>query len=224
MRTRAASRPTISTALVAVIAAAGITACGATANQSITPGVTLGAVASPSSPTTASIAPTTRPTERPTPTPVLMAPCPSGSPLPVEVYLDTDPACFTGEIEVRGWLSDPPGMGWEGPVVEPQWLYYPPDIRNSALWSVIPAEPDHACPETDPACGWYFLHLAPGSNAELGRKARWVVVTGHVDDPAAATCHYDLQPDDPEGAPTDLETLIQTCRSEFVVDRIRDAT
>jgi len=161
------------------------------------------------------------PTERPTPTPVLNAPCPTDKVLSVASYVAADPACFTGSVRIRGWLDFPPALGWEGPGVEPAWLYYPPELVLPALWTSVPPGPDHTCGDTNPSCAWFFLHVAPDSDVSLGLKPRWVVVTGHIDDPAAATCHY--LPSDPEEGAFDDADAIRQCASNLVVTAIEAA-
>lgn len=201
-------------AVVVVVGCAGAPAPSPTS----TPLATSTAGASPIVEATTPIA-----TERPTPTPVLETACPTSTPLTVTQFQDADPECQHGTLVIEGWLDSPPGMGFEGPIVEPVWLYYPPDLRMSTLWSDVPIEPDHACSQTNPSCGWFFVHIAPGSGVELVAPPRWVVVTGHIYDPAAATCHYVLASDDPGGFIVKDSDAVAQCMSNFVVDSIEDA-
>lgn len=185
------------------------------------------AIPSPSVAPIASVGPTTSTqpvaaataTPRPTPTPVLSEPCSTDAVLSVSSLLGADPECLRHTLTVRGWLDAPPGMGWEGPSVEPAWLYYPVDNPLSSLWAIAPVGPDHFCPDPNGPCPWFFLHIAPGSNVTLGVAPGWVLVTGHVDDPASPTCHYEVTPGDSTFIVNDAEAVAQ-CRSQFVVESI----
>jgi hypothetical protein len=160
---------------------------------------------------------------RPTPTPVLAAPCPDVDSPSLFEFVEADPACFPGDVLLTGWLGRPPPMGFEGPRVEPAWLYYPAD-DFAVLWSVKPGGgDDQHCPDPRPEpCAWIFLHVDPSSGIELGAAQRWIQVVGHLHDPASATCHY-TYPDDPDenpyGSPPDAETQAQ-CDTNFVVTRV----
>ena len=185
--------------------------CAATAIPSAMPSALPTATdATVSGPTAATATP------RPTPTPVLAAPCPIGSPLEVLEVTESDPECLHGEIVVTGWLDFPPAMGWEGPSVEPAWLYYPPE-GVSALWSSRVVEPEHSCPAGGP-CGWFFLHLPPTSTITLMREPGHITLRGHFGDPASATCHY-LADAEEFGTADDAEAVRQ-CESHFVVTEI----
>ena len=177
-------------------------------------------------PTTTPVAATPTPTDatgptvtpRPTPTPVLGAPCPSSSPLTVFEVVDADPECFHGDFSVTGWLDFPPAMGWEGPLVKPEWLYYPPDQVLSAIWSTKPIEPDHFC-AANVRCAWFFIHIAPDSSVSPGRTPQYVVLTGHLNDPASATCHYVPEPSSQYVVHD--EDAVHECESQFVVTSIK---
>ena len=163
---------------------------------------------------------TASPSFRPTPTPVLGTICPTGSPVSVLDVIDDDRECFHGDFKVRGWLAAPPALGWEGPMVEPGWLYYPPDAPLTAVWSSPPIEPDHWC-AADVTCGWFFIHVQPGSSVTWGANPHAVVLTGHFRDPAAATCHYVVDPSDP--VQVDDAEAVRQCEGEFVVTALEDA-
>lgn len=166
--------------------------------------------------------PSSTPTTRPTPTPVLAQPCSTDAALSVSGLLSADPECLHGTLVVKGWLDAPAGMGWEGPTVEPAWLYYPVDNPMSSLWEIPPVAPEHFCPDPNGPCPWFFLHLAPGSGVTLGVVPGWVRVTGHVNDPASSTCHYEVTPGDSTFIVHDAEAVTQ-CRAQFVVESVEAA-
>lgn len=163
------------------------------------------------------------PTERPTPTPVEGAGiCPTDSPLTVLQFSNADPECFGGsELVIRGWLDEPPGMGFEGPLIKPEWVAYPA-AGLPTLWTGRPVEPDHVCPAAGLPCAWFFLHLNPASGLDLDISPREITVTGHLDDPAAATCHYTYD-DNWEGDRPDDANAVAECRTKFIVVSFSDA-
>jgi len=197
---------------------------GCTTTAVPTAAATRNASTQPASPAPLSTltAPTSLPTPRPTPTPVLAAPCPDIDSPSLFEFTEADPACFPGDILLSGWLSGPPAIGWEGPHVEPAWLYYP--MKGGVmLWSVVPEGEDPGCPPPGPVqCASIFLHVAPGSGVEIGALYRWTQVVGHIHDPAAATCHFEY-PDEPHDNPwgtfPDIEARAQ-CDLNFVVTRV----
>jgi hypothetical protein len=178
---------------------------------------------------TARAAPATAPasialsTPQLTPTPVPVAGCPTDSTVTVSQYIDADSACFeAADVTIRAWVDYPPPMGFEGPTIEPAWVAYPPDGR-SALWHEPPTGPDNLCDDDQRlGCAWFFPRLDPRSSLEMG-ESRWVIVTGHVGDPAAETCHYVASVGYPEGElPADAEA-VGFCRNQFVITSMRDA-
>jgi hypothetical protein len=188
-----------------------------------------GGPASPSPTVEHSPAATPAVTEAPTPTPAstvapeptaeperTFGPCPTTTVISVKAFVLGDPACFTtGDIEIRGWLDYPSPLGFEGPVVEPRWLWYPTD-EGAALWFDVP-QGDFVCNEDHDAwCYSFFPHRAPDSDLALVPLKRWVILTGHTHDPAAETCRYE---DEPQPNPE----LVAGCRTRFVVTAIRDA-
>jgi hypothetical protein len=136
--------------------------------------------------------------------------------------MDADPACFAGvDIEIRAWLDGPPDTGFEAPFVEPGWLDLPaPNLP--ALWTSPPVEPDHLCAPDALPCNWFFLHIDPASGVTLDFPPRWLLVTGHIDDPAAATCHF-VYPADWADERLGDEIAVAGCRERFVLDSYRDA-
>lgn len=141
-------------------------------------------------------------------------------PLTVAQFTDSDPACFgDSDIEIRGWLDQPPGVGFEPPMIEPGWLAYP--VGNlSSLWEIPPTGPDHFCPPAVP-CPWFFPHIDPASGLTLDFPQRWIIVTGHLNDPAAETCHY-VYPEDWTDERADDALAVGLCRTSFVITALRD--
>lgn len=177
----------------------------------------------PTLPPTPAPSPTDEPVAEATPPP---PDCPSPMPAqPLRLHeLDRiDPACFgTASITLVGWQGRPGDAGFEGPHVEPGWLIYPQDQARSGFWD---AKPDGSggC-GSNPICEWTFLHVAPGSSIMFNARGRWVQVTGHLNDPAAATCHYVYGPD-----PSQTELLPDSdaqhwCASSFVLEQVEVTT
>ena len=164
--------------------------------------------------------PTAEPSIEPERTP---KPCPTAQVLTVDEFVDARFACFGDEdIKIRGWVDYPTPLGFEGPWIEPDWLAYPvPDAI--ALWSAVPRGEFHRCPAAEPDCEWFFPHLKPGSGLSFLPVERWVIVTGHVHDPAAEACHYE-DPVTGERLPLDETDAIRQCRHGFVVTAIEEVS
>jgi hypothetical protein len=149
------------------------------------------------------------------PTPVI---CPGAQPFTVEQYAEIvheEPGCFgPADVTIRGWIDEPPIVGFMPPIIEPGWLAYPPE-PTLALWSGPPDSSE--CPDSD--CAAMFVHIRPGSNVRFDLPARWVIVTGHSLDPAAATCQYEGIPTPTDEAPGDFTG----CNVQFVITRVSDA-
>jgi len=207
--------PRASTLARTALVAAMLAACGGTSASPSATGAGTGAASAPSTPSQPSSTP------RPTPTAVVVELCPADATLSALDFLDADPACFDENVRVFGWLDDPPGMGFDGYTVKPEWLYYPPTSRLSAVWTQVPIEPDHSCPQVSDGCGWFLIHFPSENPIDLGTQPRWVVVTGHLNDPASDTCAYVLPSDDP--GPVDNTVAIESCRGQFVAIALEDA-
>lgn len=170
--------------------------------------------------------PSSGPTSTPRPSPTPVSPgvglCPTDSLLTVWQLVESDPACFGGDdVTVRGWLDLPPALGWEGPAVEPGWVYYP--ARNmSFIWGGRPIGPEQACELDGHSCGGFFPHVDPASGVELEGPPRWLLITGHFQDPAAETCHY-VYPDDHDDQRADDRYAVEACRGSFVLVEVREA-
>jgi hypothetical protein len=92
----------------------------------------------------------------------------------------------------------------------------------STLWDAQPVGPDQSCEVEGRGCAWFFLHVDPAAGPVFEPRPRWIIATGHVDDPAAETCHYVYPEDWTEGRADDANA-IATCRAQFVLVAIRDA-
>jgi hypothetical protein len=207
--------------LVSMIGSAFILAGCAVASSSLSPsaGSTAPTIAAPSA--ASSAGPTS--TSRPTPTPVSGAgKCPTDSPLSVAQFTDADPRCFGGaDVEIRGWLDSPPDTGVEPPFVDPAWLAYSTPMMTS-LWEIPPVGPNHFCPNQNGACPWFFLHIDPASGLTLDFPPRWLIVTGHTQDPAAETCHFVYGEEWTEPRLDDA-LAVESCRTKLVIVSFRDA-
>jgi hypothetical protein len=149
------------------------------------------------------------------PTPVI---CPPTQPFSVDQYLEivsVEPGCFgPADVTIRGWIDQPPMLGFMPPLIRPGWLAYPPE-PTLALWDAPPNGSD--CLGSD--CNAMLIHIRPGSDVRFDLPARWVIVTGHSLDPAAATCHYEGRPTPTDQAPGDYTG----CNVQFVITNVRDA-
>ena len=148
------------------------------------------------------------------PTPVI---CPATQPFTVEEYVEivsVEPGCFgPADVTIRGWIDEPPIFGFMPPLIEPGWLAYPPE-PPLALWDAQPNGSD--CLGSD--CSSMLIHIRPGSDVRFELPARWVVVTGHSLDPAAATCQYEGLPTPTDRAPGEYTG----CDVQFVITSVRD--
>lgn len=225
--------------LTFLVAAAFVAACYGAPAGALPSGSTV--TWSPFASGTASVTPSAAPTvtrastvpsasrpAAPSPTPSKTAAA-CGFPNTVLVLTGHDPAwpvtttsildCLgRSEIRVTGWLADPEGIGWGSPRIEPAWLGDMLAIRR-VLW-LKPLVPDRWCIE-DTDCLW--MHLTSPDASELPLTPdRWVTITGHVDDPAAATCHW-TGPEGTYSRPLTRVEAVALCRSHFVVTAIEDA-
>jgi hypothetical protein len=158
------------------------------------------------------------PTVVPTPT---AGGCPTDDPITPTAFMEAPEACFGSEdVRILGWLDTPPPFGYEAPEVKPNWLYYPPDgTLYFTLFGSEPGDADHVCAD----CPGMFVHLTPDSNVVLEGPARWVVATGHRNDPAAERCHFVAPPDIHIGELPDEAIAVEACRQMFVLTSIVDA-
>lgn len=180
------------------------------------------AVETPSSPgVSASTGPA--PSVVPTPTPVPVGTCPKDSPMTVRQFVDADPSCSSGtDVEIRGWLDAPAGFGLGPPGIAPSWLYYP-RAELTVIYETGPIGPDGSCEmASGRECAWFIWHIDPALGLELSGPPRWLIVKGHLDDPAAETCRY-VYPEDWTDVRADDAEAVETCRQQFVIVAFRDA-
>lgn len=232
-------RPTLLVAAVLVAACYGapagsITPSGMATEVAIatsTPTVSQSAVPLLTPSSTAATIPT--PTGAPTKPPSL-SPSPRktaaqcGFPTTVSALTGHDPAwpltsaaivdCLgRSEIRMSGWLAAPWGIGWGSPGIEPPWLGDMLAIGR-VLW-LKPMVTDGCYVDTD--CLWMYLTSPNASTLPL-TPDRWVTITGHFDDPVAATCYWTgLQ--GVYSVPLTKAEAVAVCRSHFVVTTIVDA-
>lgn len=209
--------------VVVVVLAAGcaggdVPSASISATPSAIPSAAEAASPVPPSPTAI---PTPAPTAAPTASPAstTAAACPSGSPLSVKEYAraweaewEEGVACFgSREVTVLGWVAPRPAIGFEPPGIRPSWLWF----SGLALW-------DHPCDEEGGCTTFMDVHIPPDSGLEWGTDGRWVLITGHADDPRAVNCHY-VYPSDWTGERWPDSQAQDTCRSSFVLTSVQDA-
>ena len=155
--------------------------------------------------------------------------CPSDPVLTVDRYSATDPACFHGRtLALVGWAGSLPGIDFDGPTIDPAWLAFP-QLPFPALWSVKPSTHDGLpyCPDASSdgsgSCAWIFVMSKPGTGVSLAGGHGWVLLTGHIDDPASETCHF--TDGGPFGGPIPPALYArQSCRESFVVTTVAITT
>jgi hypothetical protein len=147
----------------------------------------------------------------------------------VREFAEASWQCFADrDVRVKGWLDGPPPLGFEGPATYPRWLAYPesgpcdpPEEGCSvtiAMWQDVPLDADRICSDADAYCSLFFPHSAPGTGLHFLPLRRWVILTGHTDDPAAQRCHYEYPPG--EDPVFDDAQAVEHCRTQFVVTEI----
>jgi hypothetical protein len=135
--------------------------------------------------------------------------------LPGTPIIDHLLSCFGhSDITVSGYLGAPEGIGGTSNGITPSWLG-----EWSGLTVVLALQPFSAdgCREED-SCPWTFVFSRKPAVLAL-TPARWVRVTGHFDDPAAATCRAAPGGDGVSGPRTDADA-IAICRGHFVLTKI----
>ena len=146
--------------------------------------------------------------------------CPAVSPMTIDAFWHAAEAgCFgTEDLQIQGYIDAPPGIGFGPTWIEPKWLYFP--VFTWALWPVPPGD-DQSCGGVDP-CNGMFVFVNPKSGDIFKGPARWVIVTGHINDPAAATCHFASDPPQ-EFSDADNAAARESCAGQFVVTRVVNA-
>lgn len=178
------------------------------------PSIGVPATVTPLPPTPVPIA-TTSPTAEAT-----SSRCPVVSPMTIEAFgLGNEAGCFGREdLQVQGFVDAPPGIGFGPTWIEPKWLFFP--VFEWALWTLPPGD-GQDCGGKEP-CNSMFVFVNPDSGVTFAGPPRWVIVTGHVNDPAAATCHYASDPPQ-EFTEADNASARESCAGRFVVTRVDDA-
>jgi hypothetical protein len=144
-------------------------------------------------------------------------PCPTSPPGAVEDLLALAPslwpACFGSEtLQIKGYLAECGCGGTTSGQARPAWLIDP--MGFSALY----LEPAVVSAETGP--GGFGGMIDPAHPVTVPAPGTHVELTGHFDDPAAATCRVFPIP----GAIGPVVPMAQTiarCRQAFVVTAIR---
>jgi hypothetical protein len=131
------------------------------------------------------------------------------------MVLDTAAAlvCFGhAPITMRAWSVGCPQCYGSGPgQAEPAWLMAPSE--NQLFLS--PIEPVNA------GEWWTSVVLAPSVVVDrLWSAGTWVELTGHFDDPAAATCHYEPAIEELPSW-SGQQSFIDRCRQTFVVTDVK---
>ncbi|MEO8468679.1 MAG: hypothetical protein ABI573_03310 [Chloroflexota bacterium] len=113
---------------------------------------------------------------------------------------------------MTGWLAPSWGIGGISSGIVPAWLG--DWDQEPVLW--LKPHPADGCNLEDD-CVWIFVHVQPGSGLTLGPPERWVELTGHLDDPVAATCDWTGV-----GEPIATEAVVPICRARFVATSVSD--
>ena len=140
----------------------------------------------------------------------------------VRQFVEADPSCAIGtDVEIRGWLDAPAGFGLGPPGIQPSWLNWLGGL--SVIYENGPVGPDGDCRMAGGrVCAQFFWSIDPASGLELTGPPRWLIVRGHLDDPAAQTCRY-VYPEDWTEVRADDAEAVATCRQRFVIVDFRDA-
>jgi hypothetical protein len=126
------------------------------------------------------------------------------------VYAEAAAGCWPGEvITVTGFVARPEGIG--GVVlfsIEPAWIVSRAHFLSTG---------DAIDPDAGPVGPFFPVAVPPALEAQFGGLDRkWVRVSGHFDDAAAATCIVSSS-DPGAGAVPTAEQAIEICRTSFVV-------
>jgi len=195
-----------------VLGAALIVGCGS-AGASPTPSIatTASAAAGQATPTLASVSPTAVTSPSGQASAVASFDCGSKPPdLATIVALDPAArlACFGGSTLVfQATVSKAISDCGIGPRVEPAWFCLP------GVFLDTPA------PASGPGPLDVYWDPASGITAATFRSGKTVQITGHFDDPAAATCHVASVP--AGQSPAAPDAVVLSCRETFVVTGVQ---
>jgi hypothetical protein len=128
------------------------------------------------------------------------------------VVSETGLACYGGrELRVVAFVRFPQPMGWEYTFgLKPGWFRSSEGLFVSSASGTAPPDEPVIALAVPPALG----------NLQAKYEGRWVTVTGHFDDPTAATCTATGEP----GVAPSAADAVLICRSTFVVASVAPAT
>jgi hypothetical protein len=159
------------------------------------------------------------------PLPNPAASCPTTTPVPIKVFMDSLVSCWGPgtDVTIAGWRDTLDGLCGCGPMFyfeKPKWL------TGQYGFGWLFAEP-YALNLDD-----YFTLYAPDAKAlgtDSGDRPTYMEVTGHFGDPAAATCRVVPDPDAPPSeAITDAQArqytraLRKECAKRLVVTSLEE--
>jgi hypothetical protein len=153
-----------------------------------------------------------------TPPASALAACPStDQPMGVELFSTLPAACFgSATVTLTGWLGIAYVIGdWNVPWTIPSWLWRPGIGQFAALSPDSDALNQLAVP----------LYFRPNASLAQAKVDRWVRLSGHLADPAAASCRWVVPGTyDPAtyGPKPDDASARAACTAAFVVDAISD--
>ena len=133
------------------------------------------------------------------------------------VYAEAAASCWGGvEIEVVGFVANPEGIGGVTSFsIEPAWM-----VSRGHFLSTT----DSVDPQAGPTGPFFPTAVPPSLEAAFrALDRRWVRVSGHFDDRAAATCVVTSSSPDLGAVPT-AEQAIAICRTSFVLTSVEPAT
>ena len=121
--------------------------------------------------------------------------------------------CYgSADLQFVAFRATPEGLGGTTSYqVEPAWLDSALTFGNGLMLTNEQNEVTYSSP-------WLDASVPPDLHeAFASLEGQWVEVSGHFDDPAAASCHATWG--DPEWTPTPAE-IIESCRNRFVLTSI----
>lgn len=210
-----------------IVSAVLVTGCGGSAGDSPAPSRAASPGPGPTSPIPTAASPSPLTTQTPLPSATAAVPlggvpsgCTTSSAIGVADFLTSATSSTSGaDACVVGWAAAPPIFGVLPPGIQPQWLW---TIGGPfVVW-------DHSRgPLSDLECSegkcppFLMLHVAPG--VRLSDRVGWVLLTGHLNDPAAASCHY-VYPSDWSESPLPDSQAVALCVAAFVITGISPAS